>query len=751
MECNDYDWEHYLNSYKDLTDAGLKNKNDAIQHYLKYGKNEKRLMRAKGLRNFDTKFDWEYYIESNADIKKHGSNKQQAIEHYLKYGNNENKCRFKIDDVDFIESFDWDYYINNNDDAKINGILNKDQAIRYYMTQGKNKNGLCRIRNKILKIVLMTKNEKKLIKNWIKYHGDRFGYNNIHIIDDSDDEDILKYYESIKELGITLYFLKSNLNQLEADINKVFKEIKDKCDFLIKLDTDEFLGVYDCETENVHIDKNTIQNEINSLPLNGLKYKCSYTMIAIPDRISLDPLLTVNFNKPELTTFKTFFLSKTYAHCDLGSHYGTVISGYDSNIHNETNFIIVHYHYQHVDDYIENTKRALISHNYIDKNDGKEIMIQKLYNLSISNNINSIHKVNYYLSFLQNPLFKKNYYDDFNKFTKYKFDKIFNEIIKKCIIITTINEPTEAIYEFIKTAYDIIIVGDKKTPNTYKDKNVIFLDLEKQKQLYPILFDLIPFNQYCRKNIGYLYAINNKYEIIAESDDDNIPYENWRSFENINYSNIHTITGPEFPNIYKLFTKKKLYPRGYPLDEVNNNKEIITVDNFKDIKIIQTVVDGDPDVDAITRLVTNDYITIFDKNKYYTFDRFVWTQLNTQNTIFLSKDIFHLLYLPCTTSFRVCDILKGYVLQRCLFSDNSSVLYTSSTVFQNRNSHNLLKDFKDEILLYTDAKKIINILNDLEIKGNINDLITIYTKLNVEKYVTDLELTILKEFIKCLN
>ena len=49
--------------------------------------------------------------------------------------------------------------------------------------------------DKILKIVLMTKNEKYLLKHWIEYHGEIFGYENICIIDDSDDIEVLKYYD----------------------------------------------------------------------------------------------------------------------------------------------------------------------------------------------------------------------------------------------------------------------------------------------------------------------------------------------------------------------------------------------------------------------------------------------------------------------------------------------------------------------------------------------------------------------------
>ena len=45
----------------------------------------------------------------------------------------------------------------------------------------------------------------------------------------------------------------------------------------------------------------------------------------------------------------------------------------------------------------------------------------------------------------------------------------------KCVIITTINKPTESILKHINnTEYDVIIVGDNKTPDDYKNLNCIY-------------------------------------------------------------------------------------------------------------------------------------------------------------------------------------------------------------------------------------------------------------------------------------
>ena len=85
----------------------------------------------------------------------------------------------------------------------------------------------------------------------------------------------------------------------------------------------------------------------------------------------------------------------------------------------------------------------------------------------------------------------------------------------KCVIITTINKPTETILKHIRnTEYDVIIVGDNKTPDDYKNLNCIYLDIPSKKKLFPELSDLLPYNHYCRNNLGYLYAIKKGYTII---------------------------------------------------------------------------------------------------------------------------------------------------------------------------------------------------------------------------------------------
>ena len=99
--------------------------------------------------------------------------------------------------------------------------------------------------------------------------------------------------------------------------------------------------------------------------------------------------------------------------------------------------------------------------------------------------------------------------------------------MKKWFVITTINKPTKGIVEIaglVKNhGWRCVVIGDKKTPNNWHVDGIDFLPISTQLERYGELSKMIPENHYSRKNIGYLYAIENGAEVILETDDDNIP------------------------------------------------------------------------------------------------------------------------------------------------------------------------------------------------------------------------------------
>ena len=296
--------------------------------------------------------------------------------------------------------------------------------------------------------------------------------------------------------------------------------------------------------------------------------------------------------------------------------------------------------------------------------------------------------------------------------------------MKKCVIITTINDYINTSIPQLITHlkdYDIIIVGDNKTPHhSYNKTHIIYLYNTN-------ILSNLPKNHYCQKNIGYIYAIQNDYDEILETDDDNYLYPEWEKYKN---NKVSKINSPKLPNILSFFDNPNIWLRGYPLQYVKKEQklEIENIHLNDNVAIIQSLIDNDPDVDAICRMTNHSYNTdiVFSKENTIIYEKNVYGQGNTQGTLWLNKKIFYLLYLPSTVSFRFCDILKMYIAQKCIWYHNLNFAVISPIFYQKRNEHNYMNDFISEYEMYKNILLIIdNIFEEIKLNGNIYDLITI--------------------------
>src|ERR1700744_2007627 len=100
--------------------------------------------------------------------------------------------------------------------------------------------------------------------------------------------------------------------------------------------------------------------------------------------------------------------------------------------------------------------------------------------------------------------------------------------MKKVIITTTINLPTEAILKFdLMPDWKLVVIGDLKTPAGYSLKKGIYVAPEVQESYDKELSDAIGWNTTARRNFGLLWAKDMGADIVAVIDDDNIPYDDW--------------------------------------------------------------------------------------------------------------------------------------------------------------------------------------------------------------------------------
>jgi len=324
---------------------------------------------------------------------------------------------------------------------------------------------------------------------------------------------------------------------------------------------------------------------------------------------------------------------------------------------------------------------------------------------------------------------------------------------KPAIVMTTIQAPTEAIRKIsqqLGKIYDIVIIGDQKSPLDFSVENVNFYDIERQGKIDLKLANILPYNHYSRKNIGYLIAARNDAELILETDDDNIPYDNFGTKINLEVKG-QIITAPCWFNVYKEFTSEYIWPRGFPVEQLNIKTIVHKSNRMEKCHIQQFLADMNPDVDAVYRLTRPFKNINFKNRKPVILEKSTLCPFNSQNTLTF-KQAFPLLYLPSYVSFRMTDIWRSFIAQVVMWSMGWFLSFHSSTVYQERNVHNLLKDFEQEIPGYLKNQQIIDILNSISFSGLLdNRLYQAYEVLIKEKIIEEQEIDLVEKWLEDLH
>jgi len=320
-------------------------------------------------------------------------------------------------------------------------------------------------------------------------------------------------------------------------------------------------------------------------------------------------------------------------------------------------------------------------------------------------------------------------------------------------VLTTVQAPTRAARSLAgrvaeKAKGRLIVAGDRKGPAAYDLPDATFLSLTAQMSGPFELGRRLPTGHYCRKNIAYLEAVRQGAACIYESDDDNAPLPCWRPREEF-LAAVRVVARPNgeglagvsrWVNVYRYFTEQLIWPRGLPLDEIRTPVPATIDHGWTDPDITrrphaaaagsaaaprprpgdpshgvvwrapiqQGLVNGAPDVDAIWRL-TLDRPFEFDGGQSVCLEPGNWCPFNTQSTWWWPV-AYPLLYVPSHCSFRMCDIWKSFVAQRCLWELGLGVVFHAPEVVQERNPHNLMRDFSDEIPGYQRNRELAQVL-----------------------------------------
>jgi hypothetical protein len=249
----------------------------------------------------------------------------------------------------------------------------------------------------------------------------------------------------------------------------------------------------------------------------------------------------------------------------------------------------------------------------------------------------------------------------------------------------------------------------------------------------------IPWNHFARKNIGYLYAIEQHPDFIFDFDDDN---------ELSDLEWFHTLTSSKLSDAQSSFiqTRRHLlnpyiyfrpatdpegndvftWPRGFPLPFIRDPRtyEFGTTAHPESrpgkLALVQSLADHDPDVDAIYRMTGALPFNFLQKRKLLTVPVETFVPWNAQATLF-APDAYWSLLLPTSVHGRVSDIWRSYIGERLFWEFNLSLAFASSFVKQFRNPHSYFKDYFHEKPLYENASNLLDHLAQIKLSSDMQD------------------------------
>jgi hypothetical protein len=277
--------------------------------------------------------------------------------------------------------------------------------------------------------------------------------------------------------------------------------------------------------------------------------------------------------------------------------------------------------------------------------------------------------------------------------------------MKRVIVTTTINRPTEAILRFqVMRDWDLVVIADRKTPPDYHLDRGIVVTPEQQQKYDPLLSDAIGWNCIQRRIMGLLWAHDIHADVVAVVDDDNIPLPGWgedllvgREVE-VNY--YHT-EAPAFDPVGAT-NHRELWHRGFPLqllphrDYGRKTRRTVTVDVQADFW------NGAPDIDAFCRMEHAPECD-FDP-RFFPMASNRMGPFNSQNTFLAGKCLKDYFLFPHVG--RMDDIWAAYYLQAL----GNQVVWAKPSVYQERNPHDPVQDMRQE---YGGYEKNLQLVQDL--------------------------------------
>lgn len=322
--------------------------------------------------------------------------------------------------------------------------------------------------------------------------------------------------------------------------------------------------------------------------------------------------------------------------------------------------------------------------------------------------------------------------------------------IRASLVVTTIFEPAvlEQYYANFKRyghleQVEVILIPDRKTPASARQLceklsnrglRCVCPSLEEQEKfLLRVGLDpaIVPYDSDNRRNVGYLMTLESGSDFLLSIDDDNYCIDSHDFFKEhaivtakpAQYEIANSATG--FLNICEMLdwaTVAKPYPRGFPYYARHKSEDWQIRKGTAEVHVNAGLWLVDPDVDAITWLVSAPKVKKFGGSSLV-LGKNSWAPVNTQNTS-LRRDVIPSYYfirmgypISGTTIDRYGDIFSGYFAQACVKHLGGAVRFGTPLVDHKRNSHNYIKDAGREWACIVLLEDVLPWLRGVKLEG----------------------------------
>lgn len=317
------------------------------------------------------------------------------------------------------------------------------------------------------------------------------------------------------------------------------------------------------------------------------------------------------------------------------------------------------------------------------------------------------------------------------------------------LITTTIYVPKVLEqYRSLNKEVVFFVVGDRNTPHAEARSfieglgNAVYYSDSDQEKLGYKCSEIIGWSRIMRRNIALLEAIKWGADIIISIDDDNIPlsqeyFSDFISVLTEPFSGLQVTSADGWFNIGE-YMIPPIYHRGFPYERRCAGHDYI-MRNIQGAKIgvAAGLWLGDPDIDAMERITNRPKVSqIAEIAKHgLCVDNNLFAPTNSQNTAFIAG--LAPLFMVWVGVGRYDDIWASYFAQRIMRTLGYHVYYGPPFVYQERNTHHLWQNLRDEIWGMEYTTRFCNDLLAAELSGTslLDKMEYLYEHLKNKEYL----------------